>query len=150
MPPTLTTIERPERWDAAFDPEMTDAAVDRLLTLSPFREMNPEKFPKRTPLREILKHDTIIRRYRKGEIIVRQGDYGTSGFLILSGSTRVVLKPDLAPAMLGRKAPEKKGFGRTLAQLWSALRPPESFKRSQLKRDGQVGERTNEEEQVHV
>ena len=150
MPLTPTTIERPERWDAAFDPEMTDAAVDRLVTVSPFREMNPEKFPKRTPLREILKHDTSIRRYRKGEIVVRQGDYGTSGFLILSGSTRVVLKPDLAPSVLGRKAPEKKGLGRTLAQLWSTLRPAESFKGSQLKRDGRVGERTSEDEQVHV
>lgn len=150
MPLTPTTIERPERWDAAFDPDMTDAAVDRLLAVAPFREMDPEKFPKRTPLREILKHDTSIRRFRKGEIIVRQGDYGSSGFLILSGSTRVVLKPDLAPSLLGRKAPEKKGLARTLAQLWSTLRPPESFKPAQLKRDARIGERTNDDDQVHV
>ncbi len=150
MPLSPTTIERPERWDAAFDPAMTDVAVDRLLAVSPFREMNPEKFPKRTPLREILKHDTAIHRYRRGEIVVRQGDYGTSGFLILSGSTRVVLKPDLAPSLLGRKAPEKKGLERTLAQLWSSFRPPESFRAAQLKRDGRIGERTSEDEQVHV
>ena len=151
MPPIPTTIERPERWDAAFDPEMTGAAVDRLLAVSPFREMNSEKFPKRTPLREILKHDTSIRRFRKGEIVVRQGDYGTSAFLILSGSTRVVLKPDLAPSVLGRKAPHKKGITRTLAQLFSSLRPPESFKRSELQRDSRVGQRTSgQDEQVHV
>jgi hypothetical protein len=42
--------------------------------------MNAEKFPKRTPLREILRNDTRILKLRKGEIIMRQGDYGTSAF----------------------------------------------------------------------
>ena len=143
-------IERPQRWDAAFDPAMTAADVDRLLAIPPFSQMNPEKFPQRTPLREILAHDTSIRRYRKGEIIVRQGDYGTSAFLILSGATRVVLKPDLPPSLLGRRPAVKKGLFRTLAQLWSGWRAPESFKPSHLKQDGGVGARQNENEQVHV
>src|SRR6266478_4259706 len=141
MPPISPTIERPQRWDAAFDPAMTEADVDRLLAIPPFSQMNPEKFPQRTPLREILMHDTSIRRYRKGEIIVRQGDYGTSAFLILSGTTRVVLKPDLPPSLLGRQARVKKGVIRTLAQLWSNLRPPESFRRGQLRQDAGVGAR---------
>ena len=68
--------------DAAFDLNMTEEAVDRLLTIAPFSQMDAEKFPKRTPLREILRHDASIRRFRKGEIIVRQGDYGTSAFLV--------------------------------------------------------------------
>src|SRR3954452_5510849 len=143
MPPT-PTVERPQRWDAAFDPAMTDAESYRLFSISPFSEMNPENFTKRTPLREILKHDTAIRRYRKGEIIVRQGDYGTSAFLILSGATRVVLKPDLPPSYLGRQKPGKKGIFRTLAQLWSPLRPPESFSRRQLRQDRGLGARENE------
>ena len=75
MATAASIVERPQRWDAAFDPEMTDAAVDRLLTIAPFSGMNPDKFPRRTPLREILKHDTRIRRYRKGEIIMRQGGW---------------------------------------------------------------------------
>jgi hypothetical protein len=90
--------------------------------------MDAEKFPKRTPLREILRNDTRILKFRKGEIIVRQGDYGTSAFLILSGAVRVVLKPDLAPSLLGRQAPGKKGIFRTLAQLWNGSRPPEFFR----------------------
>src|SRR3954447_25035058 len=148
MPPT-PTVERPQRWDAAFDPAMTDAEVDRLFSIPPFSEMNPENFPKRTPLREILRHDTAIRRYRKGEIVVRQGDYGTSAFLILSGSTRVVLKPDLPPSVLGRKPRHKKGLFRTLAQLWSPLLPPESLGRKELARDSRVAQRTGDDEQVH-
>jgi Fe-S-cluster-containing dehydrogenase component/CRP-like cAMP-binding protein len=143
-------MERPQRWDAAFDAEMTDATVDRLLATPPFSAMNPEKFPKRTPLREILRNDTRVRRFRKGEIVTRQGDYGTSACLILSGEVRVVLKPDLPPTVLGRKAPVKKGIIRTLAQLWSSLRPPESFQRAQLRQDARVGARQSDNEEVRV
>src|SRR5688572_6805971 len=150
MPAAPAILERPQRWDVAFDPAMTDADVDRLLAISPFSNMPAEKFSKRTPLREILRNDTSIRRYRKGEIIVRQGDYGTSAFMILSGTVRVVLKPDLPPAMLGRQAPSKKGFFRTLAQLWSERRPPESFQRKQLRQEAGLGARQAENEEVRV
>ncbi len=150
MPIAAPIVQRPQRWDAAFDPDMTDAVVDRLLTIAPFSQMDAEKFPKRTPLREILRHDTSIRRYRKGEIIVRQGDYGTSAFLILSGTARVVLSPDLPPPLLGRQAPGKKGVLRTLAQLWSARRPPESFSRAQLRQDAGVGARQYGNKEVRV
>jgi Fe-S-cluster-containing dehydrogenase component/CRP-like cAMP-binding protein len=145
-----TTIERPGRWDAAFDSEMTDADVDRLMAVAPFRDMDPEKFPKRTPLRGVLKNDSSIRRFRTGEIVVRQGDYGTSAFLILSGTTRVVLKPDLPPSLLGRKPRHKKGLFRTLAQIWSPWRPPESFGKKELARDSRIAQRTGDDEQVHV
>ena len=74
MPAAPTILERPQRWDSAFDPDMTDAGVDRLLATAPFREMNAEKFPRRTPLREIIRNDTRILKFQKGEIIVRQGD----------------------------------------------------------------------------
>lgn len=150
MPPTPPILERPQRWDAAFDPAMTDADVDRLLAIAPFNRMSPENFPKRTPLREILHHDTSIRRFRKGEIIVRQGDYGTSAFLILNGATRVVLKPDLPLSLLGRQAPGKKGIFRTLAQVWSTLRPPERFSRKRLRQDRGVGAREDENNEVRV
>ena len=141
-----TILERPQRWDAAFDPDMTDAAVDRLLATAPFRDMDAEKFPKRTPLREILRNDSRILRFRKGEIIVRQGDYGTSAFLILNGATRVVLKPHLPPALLGRQSPGKKGIFRTLAQLWNGTRPPETFSRARLRQAAGLGARQNEKE----
>lgn len=148
--PAAAPVESPQRWDAAFDPDMTDAAVDRLISIAPFRDMSAEKFPKRIPLRGLLQNDTSIRRYRKGEIIVRQGDYGTSAFLILSGATRVVVSPELPQSMLGRKATGRKGLFRTLAQLWSGSRPPESFSRSQLRHRDEVGARQAENEQVRV
>jgi Fe-S-cluster-containing dehydrogenase component/CRP-like cAMP-binding protein len=146
MPAIPTILERPQRWDVAFGPDMSDAAVDRLFATTPFREMSADNFPKRTPLREILRNDARILRFRKGEIIVRQGDYGTSAFLILNGATRVVLKPDLSPALLGRQAPGKKGIFRTLAQLWNGARPPESFSRGQLRQTAGLGARQDENE----
>jgi Fe-S-cluster-containing dehydrogenase component/CRP-like cAMP-binding protein len=141
-----TILERPQRWDAAFDADMTEAEVDRLLAIAPFSEMDAAQFPKRTPLREIIRNDTRILRFRKGEIIVRQGDYGTSAFLILQGAARVVLKPDLAPSLLGRQSPGKKGIFRTLAQLWNGTRPPESFSRERLRQAAGLGARQEADE----
>ena len=146
MPAAPTILERPQRWDAAFAADMADATVDRLLATAPFSQMSADKFPKRTPLREILRNDARVRKFRKGEIIVRQGDYGTSAFLILSGTARVVLKPDLAPALLGRQAPGKKGIFRTLAQIWNGSRPAEFFSRKQLGQSAGLGARRDADE----
>ncbi len=150
MPTAPPIVQRPGRWDAAFDLNMTEEAVDRLLTIAPFSQMDAEKFPKRTPLRGILRHDASIRRFRKGEIIVRQGDYGTSAFLVLAGTARIVLSPDLPLSLLGRRAPVKKGMFRTLAQLWSHHRPPESFRREQLRQDAGVDAHQDENKEVRV
>src|ERR1041385_4385866 len=108
MPPAPQTLDRPQRWDAAFDPEMSDAAVDRLLRVAPFSKMNPENFPKRASLRDILKHDTRIHTYRRGEIVMREGDYGTSAFLVMSGTVRVVLGPELPASVLGPPVSARK------------------------------------------
>jgi Fe-S-cluster-containing dehydrogenase component/CRP-like cAMP-binding protein len=129
---------------------MTDAGVDRLLRIKPFSEMAAEKFSKRTPLRDILRNDTRLRCFRQGEIIMRQGDYGTSAFLILSGRARVVLKPGLPPKLLGRQEPGKKGVLRTLAQLWSGDRPAESMARDRLRQNTGVAARQTENEEVRI
>jgi Fe-S-cluster-containing dehydrogenase component/CRP-like cAMP-binding protein len=136
-----TILERPQRWDAAFDVKMTDGDVQRLLFTEPFSRMDEGKFPKRTPLREILLNDARISRFRRGEIIVRQGDYGTSAFLVLQGAVRVVLKPDLPPLLLGRQATNKKGIFRTLAQIWNGSRPAEFLSRAQLGENAGLGAR---------
>ena len=140
-----SSIEKPQRWDDAFDPEMNQESVDRLLGISPFREMDASKFSPRTPLRGILENDTRIRAFNKGEIITRQGDYGTSAFLILSGAARVVLKPDLPPSTLGRQSSGKKGIFKTLAQMWNFKRPPEFLSLRQLRKSGDVESREGED-----
>src|SRR6266566_7653776 len=150
MPAALPLFDRPQRWDAAFDPEMTDADVTWLLSIPPFAGMRPENFPARLSLRDILKHDTRIQRYRRGEIVVREGDYGTSAFLVISGIVRAVLGPELPPSLLGRREPTRKGFFRVIAQLWANPKEPESFKPWQLKQDARLGARRDQGDEVRI
>ncbi|MCX6938843.1 MAG: 4Fe-4S dicluster domain-containing protein [Verrucomicrobia bacterium] len=128
------SLERPRRWDAPFNPDFPAAEIERLLTLSPFREMNLASFPRSAPLADILRNDTTLRTYKAGELIVRERDYGTSAFLILSGRARVVLAPDLPPAAVGRNERTRPGLLRSLAQLWTNSREDEAARRRQSRK----------------
>lgn len=132
------TAKKPKRWDIPFDPEMSDESVARLLTLPPFCDMDRTKFRGNMSLEGILKNDTRLHRYRRGELIVRQGDYGTSAYLILSGEVRVVQRPPLPPEVLGRRKVKKKGLVATLLQALSPLREPESLKAYRARQDSRV------------
>jgi Fe-S-cluster-containing dehydrogenase component/CRP-like cAMP-binding protein len=112
-------LSRPRRWDAAFSKDMSGVDVLRLMSLPPFKDMDPAAFPKSAQLQDILKNDARLRHFKAGEIIVREGDYGTSAFMVLSGSARVVLSPGLPPKLVGRSEPSRRGIFRALAQLWS-------------------------------
>ncbi|HEX7862744.1 MAG TPA: cyclic nucleotide-binding domain-containing protein [Verrucomicrobiae bacterium] len=140
------TIKRSGRRDWPFSDDMEQHA-DRLLAIEPFVSMDQQRLAK---LREILLHDTRVRTFKKGEMIVRQGDYGTSAFMVLSGGARVVLNPELPRELLGRRAQEKKPFWRILAQLWSGRRPPESFNTRELQLDARVRANTETGENVRV
>lgn len=125
MTETFTSIKRPQRWDVPFwrefsgGPvlEMTSEDVDRVLEIPLFRGMDPARFPPSAPLREILLNDTRLRQFRRGEIVVRQGDYGNSAFIILSGTAQVVLDK-LDQSLIGRQEPRRKGVLGALAQWW--------------------------------
>lgn len=101
-------MQRPKRWDAPFDPSMSDYDVDALLARPEFAALDPSRFPAAAPLRGILKNDCRIVRYEPGDIMVREGDYGNSAFLVLSGTVRVVLRPGLPQRLLGRSAEKEK------------------------------------------
>ena len=84
---------------------MTDADADQVLSTPPFDKIDSSKFPPKSSLRDIVKNDTRINRYLKDEIIVREGDYGNSAFLIMEGSVRVLLE-NIDNELLGRKTTE--------------------------------------------
>jgi Fe-S-cluster-containing dehydrogenase component/CRP-like cAMP-binding protein len=128
-------ITKPQRWDVPFwlegarldgsqPNEMTDAMVDRILAIPPFSEMDTDKFPSAIPLRGVIQNDMRICSFGKGEIIVRQGDYGGSAFIILSGKVRVVLKT-LDDSVSGRRPPQRKNFFGAVQQLWKNSAVPE-------------------------
>jgi Fe-S-cluster-containing dehydrogenase component/CRP-like cAMP-binding protein len=128
-----TSIKRPQRWDIPFWRELTgdscleisSGEVTRLLSEVPlFRDMDTSRFPESASLRDILMNDARIRHFKKGDIVVRQGDYGSSAFLILKGQLKVVLE-HLDETLIGRKAPQKKSLFTALAQLWSNPSQPE-------------------------
>jgi Fe-S-cluster-containing dehydrogenase component/CRP-like cAMP-binding protein len=123
MPDMEIAVPRPQRWNEPFG-EMTERDVDQLLRVEPFCGIDASAFPPSLPLRDILLGDTRICRYESGDVIVRDGDYGNSAFLILSGTVRVALDR-IDPKLLGRDERPQRGWLRAIAQLWQNARLPE-------------------------
>ena len=117
-------IDRPRRWDTPFGADQTDAIVDSLLGGDPFALMSPAAFPKTLSLRGILRNDCRIVECEDGEIIIRQGDYGNSAFLLLCGQALVSLK-SIPENILGRNEPRRRGVLSTISQLWRTSAVPE-------------------------
>ena len=136
-------IRRPKRWDEPFDARMNDEMVDQLMTIAPFSEMDPQNFPEATSLREILKNDTRIVELTEGDIVIREGEYGSSAFLILNGQVDVALK-NLPSGVLGKGETRKLGFFESLSQLWSNPSHPEVRSPDQI--DSQTAVKTRVDE----
>ena len=84
-------VRRPQRWSKPMDASMDDADVLWLRSREPFASMDAKAFPRSIPLEGILRNDCRIKRCEPGEIIVREGDYGNSAFLVIAGSTKVIV-----------------------------------------------------------
>jgi Fe-S-cluster-containing dehydrogenase component/CRP-like cAMP-binding protein len=76
------------------------------------------------PLEGILHNDTRVVTYQDGEMIIREGDYGSSAFLILDGRVDVVLR-NLPQQFLGRKSSPKQSWLSTIARWWTNPTYPE-------------------------
>ena len=124
------SVKRPQRWDAPFSADMTEETVTHLLALEPFSLMNGESFPQHAPLRGLLKNDCRIATYEPSDIVIRQGDYGNSAFLILEGELLVTLQ-NLPEDLLGRQTTQKRSWLSSLSQGWKNSRFAES--RSQVR-----------------
>lgn len=96
-----------------MDALMNDADVCWLRSREPFASMNSKSFPRTMSLEGILRNDTRIHRCEPGEIIVREGDYGNSAFLVLAGSVAVFVEA-LMPEQLGRTQTEKLSWTEAL------------------------------------
>ncbi len=132
MAQDIINIKRPQRWDVPFwselagdlTREMTAADVDRLLQFPLFQQMDPQRFSAASPLRDILLNDARLRTFKPGDIVVRQGDYGSSAFIILTGAARVLLEK-IDDALIGRQPSQRKNFFAALSQLWKTPALPE-------------------------
>ncbi len=120
----MATMSRPKRWDQPFGEDMTDAEVERLLSFPAIKAIQKEKFSRSVSLEGILKNDARVMRYKPHDIVLREGDYGNSAFLVLSGEVCVILGA-VPPEMLGRRILQKKNFWQALSQLWKNPKIPE-------------------------
>lgn len=102
-----------------MDPMMNDTDVNWLLTQMPFAGLDASAFPKFTPIEGILKNDCRLHRFSPGEVIVREGDYANSAFLVLDGHAELVTR-SLPPNVLGRREVKKKSWPEA---IWQLLRP---------------------------
>ncbi len=92
---------------------MTVPVVRRLMASEPFASMDATRFSKTCPLDGILLNDSRVVRYSPGDLVVREGDYGNSAFLVLEGTVRVVLTA-LPAKLLGRPPARRKSVLQTM------------------------------------
>ncbi len=116
--------ERPDRWDHPLDPEMLERDVSWLLTAPPFNQLNPRAFEAVGSLEQILRHDSRILRFEPGDLIVREGDYGSSAFIVLRGSVRAFLVSLWAQQTTDSNTLLEATWGRF--KEWFLKNPPEN------------------------
>lgn len=141
----MATMSSPDKEDQPFGKDMTDEEVERLMSFPAIKAIKKEKFPRSAPLEKVLKNHARVMRYKPEAIVIREGDYGNSAFLVLSGEVGVVL--GLPPESLGRRTIQKKSFWQALSQLWSNSKIPEQRDISRYgpealrqREDGQISE----------
>ncbi len=120
----LTAIERPGRWDHPLDPGMQDRDLQWLLEMEPFASMDSARFSHSASLIDILKSDSRINRYEHGDVIIREGDYGSSAFIVLRGQVRILLT-QLAAESLGRSTEKQSSWWKSLRDSWRHWPIPE-------------------------
>lgn len=117
-------VRRPRRWDEPMDPSISDSDVAWLRSREPFASLKPGSFPRSTPLEGILRNDCRLWRCEPGEIVVRRGDYGSSAFLVLAGSVRVMVD-SLPPQHFGRRGKRKLSWIEAFRRFWNRSEIPE-------------------------
>ena len=120
-------MDRPQRWDSPFDANVSDADVAMLIKRPEFAAISQQRFPPSIPLSGVIQNDCRLLKLKPGDIVIREGDYGNSAFLVIKGALRVVVRPDLPADVLGRAPTRKKTAFELLRSLWrrSSRRWPE-------------------------
>lgn len=135
-----SALTRPKRWDAPFDPNLHQIELGTLLRIPEIAAIDASAFPKSLPLEGILRNDCRFIHRQPGEIVIREGDYGSSAFLIVRGSAKAVLPPGVPLEQLGRRESKTKSRWQAFSQLWENSRQPEArdLSRYQKKEGGKA------------
>lgn len=143
------TMERPQRWDVPFGEAMVPKDVERLLRHEVFSNIDKSRFSRTCSLQDILLNDTRVNQYQRGDIVFREGDYGSSAFLVLRGSVNIVID-SLPPNLLGRQT-QHRGILAKVARLIKRPKYPEVRNYGDARFTDNVGRRgTNEETRIFL
>ena len=130
--------ERNRRWDEPFgETPLDDKTVAQILSLPAFENVAAGDFPARLPLAGIIANDGRLRRFERGEVIIRKGDYGSSLFIILEGeAVGLASSSEDDPAALSDES-SKKSWIRSVSQLFARTGIPEIRAHRSAARDTQ-------------
>lgn len=138
------TISRPTRWSVPYTDELIGSLMDeekaqKLLTHT-LRDLAEDqgRFPPGLSLKDILRFDSRLVSYQEGEMIIRQGDYGDSAFVIVRGSVHVLLH-SLPPKALGHRDTERPGVFKILARALGKKSPYPEARKQFRKPDAEEG-----------
>ncbi len=119
-------VGKPQRWDKPFGHQRMHAEdIQRVLALPIFKTIDKDDFPGDLALEDIIANDGRIVRYRRGDIIVRKGDYGNSLFVILKGSVKGFVTSEGEDAAFHHRSLKKRSWYSSIAQLWRNSKVPE-------------------------
>ncbi len=135
LDPAINPIARPKRWDRPFGGDMTEAKVADVMERPEFALIDAHRFPANIPVEGIVANDMRIVTCKPGQLVLREGDYGHSAFLVLTGKLRVVITPSLSDQILGRGSKDERNLLRVFAGLLPRRRVPEAREVRQT-RDG--------------
>ena len=122
----------PARWETPYDPEQSPEDAARILATAPLGAMDPKSFPDNLPLEGLVRGDARLRRFRRGDVVIRAGEYGTSVFLLMSGRLRVALDAGFERAEVGVRAPRHRGLLGAFTVLFHGGGEPEAREESYL------------------
>lgn len=121
--PEIPVQTRPTRWHYPFSSEMSDQDINRLLEIEPFSKMDQQRFREPVSLAAILRNDTRLVRCKEGQVLFREGEWGNSAFLVLSGFVRVDLNGPDGGLPVSSSSTVRPSAWTTLARLWGQHQP---------------------------
>ncbi len=126
-------VERPNRWDHPLSSTMLRADVDWLLQQPPFSLMDQQRFAHNTPLADILQNDARLLHLRPGDVIFREGQYGGTAYLVLTGNVRIFLTQLQTQAEASQQPKSRSGWlsllSSTARRRRQATRRPDARRR---------------------
>ncbi len=140
--------ERNRRWDEPFgETPLDDKTVARVLSLPDFKIVAADDFPEWLPLASIIANDGRLRSFDRGEIIIRNGDYGNSLFVIMKGEVVGLTSSSEDDLATPKDSNSEKSWIRSVTQLFARTGVPEY--RAQRRGTGDKGRVTPSLEAGH-